>query len=266
MGKPFTILFTLAFIAWLIGGTIWYKKRYCDAPVSIENVAPVVAARDQINPVLFYFPFAQSRPVLMSESVASLKKTADYLNQNIDKKLVVSGLASAKEVSLNASADIGSARAEAIKSLLIDLGAPKNALEIESKQMEKLEFTNGNLINGVNFTIVDNPDARFQPINFYFSTNQSEFVETLEIEVYLANLKRFLAANPTVNLDITAYTAKGEKSKMGDKRLNFIKSLLQNKDFNLKQISLRQKTSQKPISKNKEDIKNQRLEIRMINP
>jgi hypothetical protein len=48
--------------------------------------------------------------------------------------------------------------------------------------------------------------------------------------------------------------------------LNFIKSLLQNKDFNLKQITFRQKASQKPISKNKEDIKNQRLEIRMINP
>ncbi len=265
MGKPLTLLFSLAFVTWLIGGTIWYKKRYCDAPVSIENIAPVVAARDQINPVLFYFPFGQTRPVLMSESVASLKKTADYLNQNIDKKLVVSGLASAKEISMN-TLDVGKARAEAIKSLLIDLGALQTALEVESKQVEKLEFTNGNLINGVNFTIVDNPDARFQPINFYFSTNQSEFVETVEIEAYLTNLKRFLAANSTITLDIVAYTSIGEKKKIGDKRLSFLKSLLLNKDFNLKQTNFRQKASQKPIAKNKEDIKNQRLEIRLINP
>ena len=105
-----------ATLAWIVGGTYWFKNQFCDDAIDTNTAVAVKNSRTHLP---FYFPVGASQPIFLSESFLQFKETSDYLNDNRDKTLVINGLFASEEAQ---NPRLGLERAEAIKSVLLNLG------------------------------------------------------------------------------------------------------------------------------------------------
>ena len=258
----------IATLLWIVGGTVWFKRHFCDS-MELPQSAPIVAIKDgtsiNAHTTPFFFYLAETQPIFISESIPVLKKTADYLNQNIDKALIIKGLYSPKEKALKPKTDLGMSRAQAIKSVLNGLGANADDINIESEQRSDLHFVNNQLTDGIELEMVNNINARFQPLNIYFSKKKFQFKESEELTAYFNNLNKFIILHPETSVKISAFASNTEGGAFAKKRLTFIKSFLKKKQFNFKKIHFENNQTNQPITIQK-SIKNQRLEIRLVSP
>jgi OmpA family len=241
MRKLLPLIFGVLTLIWLVGGTVWYRKNFCDVPVIAQPSPPTVSIREGSQtfavqtPIVF--SFADSRPLFMSESIVSLKKTADEITDNRYKSLVIKGYYTSKEKKLNPSLDLGMKRAEAIKTVLQSLGAIDDDIELQSFRSENLQFMNNQLQDGVEFDIVEDTKKQFEALNFNFPNKKFRFKETRELEAYFKNMKNFMEINPSVVIDITATTNKTEGRKYSERRINFLKDYLKDNGLNIERCS-----------------------------
>ena len=273
MRKFFPSFMGLATLMWIIGGTMWYNRNYCDT-VEFQHSASTVAIKEGIqanNPTTpFFFPLASIQPIFVSESISVLKKTTDYLNKNKDKSLVIKGLYSSKEKFFFPQTDLGIYRADAIKTALISLGAGAENIEIISELRNDLHFVNNQLTDGIEFQVIKNLNVSFQALNLYFPHTRYKFKQSEELAEYFDRLRQFLVINPQKMVKITSFTSYTEGSNpetsggnFSEKRLNFVKSFLENQNFKLNRFQFEHKKNiESPDNHSK--IKNQRIEIRLI--
>lgn len=251
-----------ATLIWIVGGTYWYKKTFCDVPIT--NSA-VVAVKNTGKHLPFYFPFGESQPVFTSESFLIFRETTDFLNDNRDKILVIKGLSSVQETPKNFSSNLGLARADAIKSVLLNLGALPNSIEIKSEQRKNLFFVNQQLFDGVEFKVENNIDGRFQALNLFFQKDKYQFLDNEDLKNYFHELNNYLSFHPNVKLKITAHGDNTEGSEVSKKRLAYINKYLISHNFLPKQFEFEDVKTAKPIAE-VGHIKNRRVEIRLIVP
>ena len=261
MRKLLPYLFGVLTIIWLIGGTVWYRKNYCDAPVVVQPSAPSVSIHQGTQtysvktPIIF--SFGDARPLFLSESFASLKKTADELSENRYSNLIIKGFYASKEKKITPSVDLGLQRAESIKAVLKTLGAADESIVVESMRSENLNFINNQLQDGFEFSFVENPNKSFEGLNMYFSHKRFRFRETKELEQYFKNLKSFMKINPDVVIDIKAVASNTEGSKVSDRRIGYLKSYFQENGINVEKCAFQ--TLKTPLKSSKDK---QRIEIR----
>ena len=188
MRKLTPLLLGLASISWIIGGTVWYKNRFCD---SVQS---------------------SSYPSVSVSQVA---------NTSI---------------------------------------------------VQPTPFVNNYLANGIELTINDMPEARFQALNLYYSTQNFQFKMTNELEAYFTGVKKFLTQNPTAKLQIYACNTNTsvklgriERKEVKLKRLAYLKNVLKNRDFNLNQFQF-DLGSQTQQTLRQENVMptNQKVEIRLV--
>jgi hypothetical protein len=241
MRKLFPFIFGVLTLVWLVGGTVWYRKNFCDVPMIIQPTPPTVSIHEGTQTLAvqtpIVFSFADSRPLFMSESISILKKTVDEIAGNRYKSLIIKGYYSSKEKKLNPSVDLGLKRAEAIKSVLKELGAEDSNIALESSKSENLQFMNNQLQDGVEFDIVEDSKKGFEGLNLSFSTKKFRFKETKELEDYFKNLKNYLDINPNIILEIKATSKKIEGKKVSAKRIDFIKNYMTDNGINAKRCS-----------------------------
>jgi OmpA family len=241
MRKLLPFIFGVLTVIWLVGGTVWYRKNYCDVPVIAQPSPPTVSIRDGLQVLTtqtpIVFSFADSRPLFMSESIITLKKTADEITDNRYKSLVIKGYYSSKEKKLNPALDLGLKRAEAIKSVLKELGAIDEDIELQSFRSENLQFMNNQLQDGVEFNIIEDTNKSFEALNFNFPTKKFRFKETRELEAYFKNMKHFMEINPKVIIEITATSNKNEGQSYSERRINFLKDYLKDNELNVERCT-----------------------------
>ena len=266
MRKLLPLIMGIATLAWIVGGTVWYRRNYCDSIAVPPVTAPTVAIKEGTQTIKhnapFFFPLADSHPVFFSESIPVLKKTVDFLNQNIDQSLIIKGLYSIKEKNIKPNTDLGMYRANAIKAVLTGLGADSESISVESSVSENLHFVNNQLTDGIRFEFVQNYNVTFQALNLYFPTQKYQFVESDELQTYFRNLGKFLVVNPQLSVIISAHASITEGGQLSQKRLNYIQTFLEKKKFNLDKFKFVNKKIKTPLTKDK-SIKNQRIEIRL---
>lgn len=259
-------LMGIATLLWIVGGTFWCKNHFHEAPELIKN-APTIAVRDgisfNVNATPFFFTLAQTRPIFVSESIPILKKTADYLHQNIDKSLIIKGLYSPKEKTLQPTTDLGILRAEAIKSVLIDLGVHDESIDVASEESSNVHFVNNQLTDGIEMRFVNNSKTRFQPLNIYFLKNKFRFVESDELLIYFNNLNRFLNLNPNIWVKISAPASNTEGVRYARKRLAYMESFLRKKQFNLSNVLFKNDQTNSTTIQT-EHTQKHRIEIRLV--
>lgn len=209
----------LATLMWIIGGTIWYNRNFCDS-VEFHHSASAVAIKEGTlannSNTPFFFPLASIQPIFISESIPVLKKTTDYLNKNKDKSLVIKGLYSSKEKKNLPQTDLGIYRADAIKTALTNLGADGENIEVISELRNDLHYVNNQLTDGTEFQLIDNLSVSFQAMNLYFPHRKYKFKQTEELAEYFDKLSKFLVINPQKTVKITSfasYTEGGNSSK-----------------------------------------------------
>ena len=225
MRKLLPLILGIASVCWVVGGTVWYKHNFCDAPVQQAD-APVVAIKEgsatvsRSTPLIF--PFADARPTFFSESFLTLKKTADYLKDNVGKALIIKGLYSTKEKTQAPNQDLGLQRAESLKDVLITLGAPNDVISTESFKSDNLHFVNNQLLDGIDYTIIDNPNIQFQALNMFFKTKKYRFAESAELSDYFKKLKQYVEVHPSERIKISAHADNTEGSRLGLSRVKFL--------------------------------------------
>ena len=251
---------------WIAGGTVWFKHHFCEV-MDLPQSVPTVAIKDgqpiNVHTTPFFFSLAETQPIFVSESIPVLKKTADYLNQNVDKALTIKGLYSPKEKALKPKTDLGISRAEAIKFVLNGLGVNGEDINVESEQRSDLHFVNNQLTDGIELEIVNNLNARFQPLNIYYPTKKFQFKESDELMAYFNNLNKFIILHSETSVKISAFASNTEGVSFAKKRLTFIKSYFEQKQFSIKKIQFENNQTNSSLTIQK-GIKNQRLEIRLI--
>jgi outer membrane protein OmpA-like peptidoglycan-associated protein len=243
MRKLLPYFFGVTTLVWLVGGTVWYRKNYCDVQVTVQPSAPTVSIHEGTQTVALQTPiaftFADARPLFLTESIISLKKTVDELSDNRYKSLIIKGFYASKEKKVTPNFDLGLKRAESIKSILKTLGAPEDCIQLQSLRSENLSFINNQLQDGVEFSFAENPNKGFEGLNLYFSHKKFRFKETEDLEKYFNNLKNFMKANPDVIIDIKANALNTEGAKISEKRINYLKDFLKDKSINIEKCAFK---------------------------
>ena len=109
------------------------------------------------------------------------------------------------------------------------------------------------------------PEQTFQALNLYYPKKKFQFKMTHELSFYFNDLKDFLDHNTTAKIHVVAQNTEGGKT--GIQRLMYIKNTLKDKAFDLNQFEFHNtEFQQKPINFQEDDVKNQRIEIRLAVP
>lgn len=266
MRKLLPLILGIVTLAWIVGGTVWYKRNFCDV-ADVQQSAPTVAIKQGTQTIThtapFFFPLADVRPIFTSESIPVFKKTVDYLKDNPDKSLIIKGLYSSKEKSLKPQIDLGWHRAMSIKTVLSGMGADDEAISLESSSSDNLHFINNQLSDGIEFQFSNNTNIGFEALNMYFPASKFQFKETEELTNYFRRLGKYLELNPQAKIQVVSHSSNTEGGAPSQKRLAYIKEFLEVKRFDLNRIKFSNKKSGEPMT-SQQNIKNQRIEIRLV--
>lgn len=255
-------LLGIATLTWIVGGTYWYKTQFCDVSVTASTTVSISHTRTHLP---FYFPFGTAQPIFTKESFSIFKKTTNYLNEHSDKKLIIKGLYTPQEVPNQAPSTLGLERAEAIKSVLLNLGSPNSSIETRTEQRNNLFFSNQQLFDGVEFKVVDYEGGRFQALNLFFQKDKFQFEDNDELKKYFHALNDYMRLHPNIKLKITAHQDNTEGAWTSKKRMAFMHKVLENHNFLPKQFEFEDAKSKILLAENGH-IKNRRVEIRLIIP
>ena len=213
-----------------------------------------------------------------------LADLAEFLNNNSDRTLVITGQSSDSEENTSILPNLGLARATAIKNQLVDLGVKANQMEITSQEDNELIFPGNQLYGGALYHIktvtqeyaVEKEEAiekiedelKQKSITLYFETDASSLQLDSEQRAFFGKLIQYLDNKSVAKVNVIGHTDnKGTNQynqKLSEERASFIKAYLVRNGLNGDQILTIGKGSRKPISGNKTEdgrSQNRRVEI-----
>jgi len=208
------------------------------------------------------------------------QEAADYLNANPDRSLTIAGQYMGEEANNSILSSLGLARANQVKNLLLEYGAPESQLIIEEVLVDALPKNSNVFNNVITYGFSDNPGDRVTdldemadrlsstPILLYFDTNAKKLELTTEQRQYFTDLIYYLNKNPQAKI-----TATGHADNEGDANMNkyisrkrsyFVRDYLILNGINENQIRAKNEGQNKPIATNDTEegrAKNRRVEI-----
>lgn len=254
-------------LAWLWGGSAWYERNYCGSNASVTNEKqPMLYIEDELNEIASApapeFRFNETQPVLATATVVAFRQLAEYLDRHPDRRLILTGHSHTDEE----AATTGQQRAEAVASLLVQLGAPAGSVAPAASKNEKLAFENGVSWQGVSmsFDMNDRSHPDFMPLNLYFKTGRYRVVSNRALEEYTDQLQDFLRKHPELVIQISGFVDKKETSKSASlalKRAQALRDYLVKSGIPTKHLLV--VADKKVVVSNLETAKNQRAEIRI---
>ena len=291
MNRPEVIIFSLLLLSWLIGMG-WCHNATCPecqtvaaaVPPVTDNSALAIAIEDDDvdfetgtnDNLLFAANSCDYQTPLSSELEGVFQKTAEHLQNNSRRILVLTGLYEGNEQNeCEDAADLGIARAEQVRQLLIGYGAPEGQIEMEASNIQDLDEYDSKLVGGVDYYFkeayspeVESAALRAENITLYFDTNKREINLTSEQRAYLDRLKAYLAANPDSKAKVTGYTDdRGEDKwnmRLSRKRSEFVRDFMIDQGISKRQITNKGMGPDDPIASNATEegrAKNRRVEI-----
>jgi len=221
----------------------------------------------------FTFPNASAIPTIPVKAEASFNALAQYLKGHPNRQTTVEGFYTNTENNTTDFENLGLARAESIKEKLITLGAPVENVFTKGTQRTDLNFKENLLYNGVTFSFKDKPvladRLKATPLNIYFQTGSSEIILDEKQEKYFADLKKYIAENPTGKIRISGHTDNVgnpvTNTNLGKKRAGLIEKFMIERGFNANNLLVTSDGPDKPIATNDTPegrAKNRRVEVR----
>ena len=234
MSKLITPLLGLALAVWIIGWAWWFSKNYCGTAV-VTPSTPELSISDgdfKTNSLeTFSFGLSDNVPLIPEATEGSIEKTAQYLSENPNRNLKLSGLFGSYEENPTVWENLGIARAESLKEKLVEFGASAEQIQTTGIRVDNSVFKNERMDGGVWFTFTDKPEepeiieeepeitdykAPFEGYTVYYKT--SEYMldyNNQPLFDYLKSLRRYLKANPDRKVIITGHT-----DNVGNRRTN----------------------------------------------
>ena len=289
-----TILTILALILWFILGAWWYLNSSCNS-CNVGQVAPAAIVNPGLtgdglylnDSSLWTSRWSDNLRFKKSDNIAyvpaSISPSFDSLNSylalhNKQKIVTIVGNYGAQETNNTTYKNLGIARAEHIKKLLIDRGLDRNLIFTESNLNDALvnRFVDS-IWGGIDFRIntlggnlVLSEEVLLQPRTVYFETGKNSLLITPELSNYFTQAKNYLDTHKDKNLQVTGHTDNvGDPTKnlnLSKDRAQFVKSQLVKKSIGATQLITDGKGDQMPILGNETPegrAQNRRVEIKI---
>lgn len=291
MSKNLPLLIGVLLAIWLIGCSWWYSTNHCPAAnsdypsLSINNGDFSGSASD-----IFSFGMSSHIPSISSETGQVLKSLANYLGQNPERILTLSGLFTSSDKNNSRFGSLGTARAESIKQELIKFGADESNIETNGLRVDNSVYIDEKLYGGVYFTfsekekeeelvpmeeIEEVPEVAdnsfFDSKTIYYNSGAYKLdLGNKEIADYLVGLKDYLRANPDRTVVISGHTDNVGDQKSNElisrARASKVRRFLVDNRVSRKQIQISSASFNEPVASNdSENGKNQnrRVEIKI---
>lgn len=199
---------------------------------------------------------------------------ADYLVQNENRILELSGLYQESENNTCPSDNLGLARAESVQQLLVDQGAPSDQIRLSSSMQNILDMDNDKIMGGISYAFLNGDlgevedRLRSQNITLLFGTNQENIFFDEEQTKYFEDLRFFLSRNEDAKALVVGHTddegSISSNRRLSRDRANTIKDYMIDQGINEYQITTKGMGPDEPIATNdteKGKEQNRRVEI-----
>ena len=272
LSKP---LFWLITVLWFGAAIFWYMNSSCSS-CNTTVAAANTAAIPQSTPALSIVDsnwqlrnddnlrFAKSSEVpIISPSVSTtLDSLSRYEISNSGKSLTVTGYYSSAEKNNTHFENLGLARADTIKKIMVGKGVAENNIATKAELNNTIYFTpTDTLVGGISFNFAKaapvlskEEKLLFEPRTVYFNTGKNSLIVTPELATYLRDADKYLKAHPEIKLQVTGYTDNvGDPAKniqLSEARAQFVKSELVKKGLTENQLSATGKGMADPIADN----------------
>lgn len=232
--------------------------------------------------------FEKSNPNLLVDTEnrkACFTKLSDYQKEHQTQKWLITGDYTDSEVNNTIYRNLGEARAQKVKQVLVNqYGFVPALLEIEGRKVNEAAFVNDTLWNGYRIsrstllTVDENnkesninrePTYRFdqaKPITLHFDLNSDSPKMNADIRNRFANLIYDLENNSNLNVHVIGHTdTKGDANynlKLGQERAVSVQEYLVRNGIPNTRIQTSSQGEMKPISS--VDAENRRAEVTII--
>lgn len=238
------------------------------------------SASDLDNFLFAKSSFVHDTPI-SNELNGVMTSTAEYLKSNPNRSLKITGFYHNKEENKSILPNIGMARANDIKQVLVGLGASAGQISLDSKMDNQLGFEADKLYGGLSYdfsgaSVADNSkdlDAirkRLQanPIILYFATGDATLQLTAQQRKDFSDIIYYLDRSADGQLVSSGHTDdRGEyknNQRLSRKRAEFVRDYLAKNGISAAKITATGFASDKPIGDNETAEgrqKNRRVEI-----
>ena len=233
-----TLWWTLL-VGWIVGSAYWHVckiKQLCDVPLlptEVVDTLYTLAAPESTLPGLNIsdnphlnlessgnFHFRKSG---FAVSYGSIKTVIDslsmYILSNPGKRVSITGSYSTQETNSSTFPDLGIARANEVKMILLKPGIPDSIFTLKSNLMDSIVFHSDSIVGGISFAFrthgflsetdlanVEKYESIFKPMDLYFPTASAHYIKTTENQKFLIEAKKYLSDNAGKKLLLTGHT------------------------------------------------------------
>jgi OmpA-OmpF porin, OOP family len=216
--KPLLWLLTLL---WFALGIWWYSSSNCtncateaSANITPSNIAlnlPGFSVSDGNWNVQsannLRFAKSGNMPVLGADITSLMDSLVLYAKANPTKKITVTGHYDPDEKNGTTFDNLGLARADELKKILVSKGLNPSNILTDSKLDAVLSFSPADtLVGGITMAIFTKPAGLFDPRTVYFNTGKNTLNVDAELKDYLAKATVYLKEHTDKKLMVTGHT------------------------------------------------------------
>jgi OmpA-OmpF porin, OOP family len=269
LSKP---VFWLLTLLWFAAATWWYGS--CSKCTACANAALPPAPLPTINLPGFSvtdsswalstvdnlrFGKSGNMPVLGTNMSKIVDSLSVYLTNHPGKTITVTGYYNGSETNTTTFENLGLARADELKKILVGKGVAVASILTQSKMNDDLVFVPADtLVGGITMDISSaaSPPKEdlFAPRTVYFNTGKNSLPVDASFTKYIEDAKTYLQNNPDKKLLVTGYTdnvGDAEKNmQLSANRAAFVKAELVKKGIASDRIESSGKGMNDPVADN----------------
>jgi len=242
--RPMTPALVLMSILWILGGSYFLSTRFCPAAAAGPATSTLSLIDGDFKATSTgNFGFQKSAAAISITDNAKeeiFKKTGSYLKANPEKMIALTGIYGSGEVNKTEFGNLGIARAEEVKGVLVELGANDDQITTAGIEKPKPGFIDKKLYNAVNFDFFNRGGATSAPsttLNFdesktiYFEQDATDFPsDNAKLMQIIEYLEAYLTTNPDAIVTVNGYTdnqgSSEDKLKIAEKRVERIRRII----------------------------------------
>lgn len=269
LSKP---VFWLLALLWFAAATWWYgscSKCTACATAALPPASPPTANLPGFSvtdsswglSAVNHLRFGKSGniPVLGTEMSTIVDSLSAYLTSHPGKTITVTGYYNDSETNSTSFENLGLARADELKKILVNKGVAAASVLTQSKKEDALTFVPADtLVGGITMDIssagAPPKEDLFAPRTVYFNTGQNTLPVTASFTKYIEDAKTYLQNNAGKKLQVTGYTDNvGDPEKnmqLSANRAVFVKEALVKKGIPADRIETSGKGMNDPVADN----------------
>jgi len=243
------VLWILSFI-WVIGGSFFLSNLFCGAAAgpATANMSIIDGNFKAVATGNYAFVKSKHNLTATKDVYNAFTKTGTYLKSNPEKMLLLTGMYNAGENNKSSFANLGVARAEAVKAELVKKGAIADNITTEGVEKQDLGFIENKLFNSVDFKFSEAGAAATgaatttnidNGMTLFFEGDETSFdADDAKLTEIIQYLESYMTTNPDARIMVNGHTdnqGKLEvKNKIADARARNVRRII--RDYGDKKV------------------------------